>query len=202
MNKFSEISSIRIKMDGEDHTPFINNIKIQPYNYFGAHFEASEIEAVKVNQLAYLHPLMVEFDESYIKLAKVKALEQKVLSLTVLDNNYVEVFVNVVTPQDIEEKGLHEQYQEALESLVKVDKGLLLYKPVRGKFPKAEKKKLEALQESSKDSSVKFHFSEVGYVQFTYYAEVETFDEIFRYTNKIVSNLDKKARAVLKKKNN
>lgn len=200
MYKFSEIDSIRIKMDGEKITTFINNKKVENYNYFGAHLLASEIEAVKVNQLAYLHPLMVEFDESYIKLANVKHMEQKVLSLIVLDNNYVEIFVNFVTPDDIEENGLHEQYQKALESLVKADKRLLLDKPVRGKFPKAEKKKLEALKESSKDTSVKFDFSEVGYLQFTYYAEVETFDEIFRYTNKIVANLDKKARAILKRK--
>ncbi len=200
MNKFSEIDSIRIKMDGEKTTTFINNKKVEPYNYFGAHFLASEIEAVKVNQLAYLHPLMVEFDESYIKLANVKHMEKKVLSLNTLDNNYAEVFVNFVTPDDIEEKGLHEPYQKALESIVKTDKGLLLDKPVRGKFAKVEKKKLEALKESSKDTSVKFDFSEVGYLQFTYYAEVETFDEIFRYTNKIVANLDKKARAILKRK--
>jgi|GEM_PF-4445227 hypothetical protein len=200
MNKFSEINSIRIKKDEENKSIFINNKKVETYGSCGVILAASEIEAVAVNDLANLHPIMVEIDESYIKLAKVSQLENKVVSLRVLDDNYIEVFPTVVTPVDIEKKGLHDQYQKTLESIVKDDKSLRLYTPVRGKFPRTEKKKLEALKESAKDSLTKFDFSEVGYLQFTYYAKVETFNDVFQLTNTIIARLDKKVRAILKTK--
>lgn len=200
MKKFLKIESLHIKMKEGQRTLFINKRKIHTYDSSGALFLASEIESLLVEELANLHPIVIEMDEDYIKNAGVPHLENKVVSIRVLDKDSVEVFPTVVTPWDINEKGLHEQYQEILETLVKEDKRFISYLPVRSKLTKAETKKLDAQKEKHKNSTTTFNYSEVGDLQFLFYAEINTFDEALQVTNRIVANLDKKARAALKRK--
>jgi len=200
MEKFSNIESLQIDIKEGVSTITINNKKITPYENFGVYLYASEIEAVAVGDLAYLNPIVIEIDYDYVKQADVPHLETNVVTIKVLDKNLVEVSPIVQTPWDIDEKELHDQYQETLEALVKEDKRINSYVPVRIVYPTKEKRMYDLRKEKYNNPNSSGYAYLIGDIEFAFYAEVNTFNEALIISNRIIAQLDRKARAILKKK--
>lgn len=198
MRKFLSADSLTIKNNNGVKAIHLNGKKVTPYGTTGASFFANEIEALSVNDLGYLHPIMVEFDEAFMLDAKTTHLNENiVVALTVVDADAVEAFVTFMDPSDIDDSKLHETFQTALEKVVVDDNYAELYAPVRNPLSKTQKKALQKMNKESTDSTVGFAFSEVGYVQFTVRMEVSSFNEVFKGLNKIVANLEKKTRKLM-----
>lgn len=198
MRKFLSVDTLSIKNTKGVKTIMLNGKKITTYGTTGASFFANEIEALPVNDLGYLHPIMVEFDETFLVEAKTNHLNENiVVALTVVDADAVEAFVTFMDPSDIDDSALHETFQIALEKVVADDKYAELYAPVSNPLSKTQKKALQKMKKESTDSTVGFAFSEIGYVQFTVRMEVSSFIEVFKGLDKIVANLEKKTRKLM-----
>jgi hypothetical protein len=115
-----------------------------------------------------------------------------------MDDSLVDAFITFMDPANIIEMEAHEAFQMALEQVVAEDSRLDLYAPVRMPLSKAKKKELQKLKDESAGSSSIFDFSEVGCVQFTVLLEAETFNDAFIALDKVIANLEKKARKLMK----
>jgi len=200
MNKFDSIDTISIRKTNGLHNIRINGNKVTPFDSNGAFFLASEIEAVLVQDLGYFHPIVVEFDETYTKKAKLNHIQENIItSMTIMGENIVETFVTFMDPADIDENGLHEKFQTTLEKVVEEEKNILLYQQVRRIFSKKELKLLKSASKKFTDSSPVFSYSEIGYVQFTVHFQANTFNEVFRDLDQVIARIDKSTRALIKK---
>lgn len=199
MTKFLTADSLTIKNKNGVKTIHLNGKKVIPFGTTGAFFSANEIEALPVNDLGYLHPIIVEFDEVFTQEVKLKHLDENIVAaLTVVDDDAVEAFVTFMDPNDIQDSGLHETFQATLEKVVADDNYVELYAPVRNPLSEAQKKALQKTKDKSADSTVGFDFSEVGSVQFILRLEATSFNEVFNSLNKIIGNLEKKTRSLMK----
>jgi hypothetical protein len=199
MKKLNSVDTISIKNSNGLPTIRINGSKATPYDINGVSFLANEIEAVPVNDLGYFNPIVVEFDETCTKAAKLNHISDHIVaSLSIMDDSLVDAFITFMDPANIIEMEAHEAFQMALEQVVAEDSRLDLYAPVRMPLSKAKKKELQKLKDESAGSSSIFDFSEVGCVQFTVLLEAETFNDAFIALDKVIANLEKKARKLMK----
>ncbi len=199
MINFKKIDTISIKIKDGLQSIRINGRKVYPYCKNGAAFLAAQIEAIPVNHLDCFRPILVEFDEPYLISTQLIHLDGKVVSISVFDDNIIEAFVTLMDPDDITEMEGHDAFQTAMEQVVMNDKRLVLDRPVKNPISNAQKKKIQRLKDKSVKFNIPFSFSEIGYAQFTVILEAETFNKAFIVLDKVISNLEKKARKLMKK---
>lgn len=199
MKIFNAIDTISIKNNGGAKTIRINGGKVTPYGFNGLSFLASQIEAINVNDLGMFSPILVEFDNDYTIANKSTHLETIVVAMTIIAENIIELFVTFVDPDDIDGKAMHELFQRTLESVVIKHSRIELFEPVEGLPTKKSNKKRKNINQESNNYSPSPNDSNVGFVQFTTYAETEKFGGIFHILNEVVLELDKKTRSLMKK---
>lgn len=198
MKKLPKIDAISIKEKNGKRTVRINGSKVSTYDTNGVSFLSEEIEAVEPNKLGCFNPIVVEFDEVYIKNTGSIHLENLNASIKIIDDNLLEVFVIFMDPHDMEDIAQHEAFQLALEQVVANDKNLELYTSVKENFSKTLGKKLQKFKDESAGQTPGFDFSEVGFVSFIVIIAAKTFSEAFTTLEKIASGLEKKARKNMK----